>query len=190
MALINYNSSKIPDSLFSNCGNLQTLILGNKVENILENAFSDCYKLNKVFISKSIVEIENGAFKNCSSIATTEYEGSETDLEEVYIGTDNENLINAINYNSPLFAPEDITITNPTITKKETENQWNFTIDVEQPYIGCNVYVAIYDNSGILLNANKVPLELYNNTVISVDKNSNAQYAKIFVWINDMQPDY
>ena len=95
MALINYNSSKIPDSLFSNCGNLQTLILGNKVENILENAFSDCYKLNKVFISKSIVEIENGAFKNCSSIATTEYEGSETDLEEVYIGTDNENLINA-----------------------------------------------------------------------------------------------
>ena len=31
-------------------------------------------------------------------------------------------------------------------------------------------------------------LELYNNTVISVDKNSNAQYAKIFVWINDMQP--
>ena len=188
LALINYNSSKIPDSLFSNCGNLQTLILGNKVENILENAFSDCYKLNKVFISKSIVEIENGAFKNCSSIATTEYEGSETDLEEVYIGTDNENLINAINYNSPLFAPEDITTTNPTITKKETENQWNFTIDVEQPYIGCNVYVAIYDNSGILLNANKVPLELYNNTVISVDKNSNAQYAKIFVWINDMQP--
>ena len=74
------------------------------------------------------------------------------------------------------------------MTKKETENQWNFTIDVEQPYIGCNVYVAIYDNSGILLNANKVPLELYNNTVISVDKNSNAQYAKIFVWINDMQP--
>ena len=50
------------------------------------------------------------------------------------------------------------------------------------------LYVAIYDNSGILLNANKVPLELYNNTVISVDKNSNAQYAKIFVWINDMQP--
>ena len=34
----------------------------------------------------------------------------------------------------------------------------------------------------------KCQLELYNNTVISVDKNSNAQYAKIFVWINDMQP--
>lgn len=160
----------------------------NKVENILENAFSDCYKLNKVFISKSIVEIENGAFKNCSSIATTEYEGSETDLEEVYIGTDNENLINAINYNSPLFAAWRYNELQPDNNKERNRKPNGFTIDVEQPYIGCNVYVAIYDNSGILLNANKVPLELYNNTVISVDKNSNAQYAKIFVWINDMQP--
>lgn len=188
LTLLNYNSSKIPANLFSNCENLKTLILGNKVENILENAFSDCSKLNIVFVPKSIVEIENGAFKNCSSITKTEYEGSETDLEEVYIGTDNGSLINAIHYNSPLFAPEDITITNPTVTNEETENQWNFTIDVEQPYIGCNVCVAIYDNNGILLNANKAPLELFNSTTIAVDKKDSAVYAKIFIWINDMQP--
>lgn len=188
LTLLNYNSSKIPANLFSNCENLKTLILGNKVENILENAFSDCSKLNIVFVPKSIVEIENGAFKNCSSITKTEYEGSETDLEEVYIGTDNGSLINAIHYNSPLFAPEDITITNPTVTNEETENQWNFTIDVEQPYIGCNVYVAIYDNNGILLNANKAPLELFDSTTIAVDKKDSAVYAKIFIWINDMQP--
>lgn len=46
----------------------------------------------------------------------------------------------------------------------------------------------MYDENGILCAINRVPLETTGNTSVSVDKNDNAEKAKIFVFSRTLQP--
>ena len=49
-------------------------------------------------------------------------------------------------------------------------------------------HLAVYDENGILCAINRVPLETTGNTSVSVDKNDNAEKAKIFVFSSTLQP--
>ena len=49
-------------------------------------------------------------------------------------------------------------------------------------------HLAVYDENGILCAINRVPLETTGNTSVSVDKNDNAEKAKIFVFSRTLQP--
>ena len=59
---------------------------------------------------------------------------------------------------------------------------------MENTYEDCYVYAAVYDENGILCAINRVPLETTGNTSVSVDKNDNAEKAKIFVFSRTLQP--
>lgn len=74
------------------------------------------------------------------------------------------------------------------ITKSETDTTYDFDVTPEAAYNNCYVYAAVYDASGILLTANRVPLETSRNTSISVDKKDNAATAKVFIWTDTLQP--
>jgi len=65
------------------------------------------------------------------------------------------------------------------------DTQWQFDyIDHDR-----NIARAIvYDENGILCAINRVPLETTGNTSVSVDKNDNAEKAKIFVFSRTLQP--
>lgn len=138
---------------------------------------------------KSVI-IEKGAFAGCANLTTVEYSGNQSDWNEIYIGTDNENLTNAtINYNNALTPkPTPIPITKATITKTETDITYDFDVATENTYEDCYVYVAVYDENGILCAINRVPLETTGNTSVSVDKNDNAKKAKVFVFSSTLQP--
>ena len=140
---------------------------------------------------KNVTEIEKGAFAGCANLTTVEYSGNQSDWNEIYIGTDNENLTNAtINYNNnaPTPKPTPIPITKATITKTETDTTYDFDVAMENTYEDCYVYAAVYDENGILCTINRVQLETTGNTSVSVDKNDNAEKAKIFVFSSTLQP--
>ena len=189
LEIINYNASKVFPDLFSGC-TVSSVFLGNYVASIEENAFNNCSNLNKIYIPKNVTEIEKGAFAGCANLTTVEYIGNQSDWNEIYIGTDNENLTNAtINYNNALTPkPTPIPITKATITKTETDITYDFDVATENTYEECYVYVAVYDENGILCAINRVPLETTGNTSVSVDKNDNAKKAKVFVFSSTLQP--
>lgn len=69
------NTIAIPDSIqvigqeaFSDCKNLQTILLGSKLQKIGKKAFSNCISLEYISIPKSVQTIENKAFENCSKL--------------------------------------------------------------------------------------------------------------------------
>ena len=72
--------------------------------------------------------------------------------------------------------------------KTETDITYDFDVATENTYEDCYVYVAVYDENGILCAINRVPLETTGNTSVSVDKNDNAKKAKVFVFSSTLQP--
>ncbi|WP_418755896.1 leucine-rich repeat protein [Eubacterium ventriosum] len=187
---ISYNVPKVFSNVFNGC-NVSSVFLGNNVVSIEKNAFNNCSNLNKIHISKNVTEIEKGAFAGCANLTTVEYSGNQSDWNEIYIGTDNENLTNAtINYNNnaPTPKPTPIPITKATIIKTETDTTYDFDVAMENTYEDCYVYAAVYDENGILCAINRVPLETTGNTSVSVDKNDNAKKAKVFVFSSTLQP--
>ena len=50
------------------------------------------------------------------------------------------------------------------------------------------VYAAAYDENGVLVKMNCVPLEMSGNTTISIDKTDKVESAKVFVLSDMLQP--
>lgn len=102
----NYNAKTVFPELFGNGkngynSNIASVTFGDNTESIKDKAFKGCKELRKIFIPESVIEIEDLAFSGCSNLLNIEYGGSQAAWEEMYIGTENENLTNAqINYNS------------------------------------------------------------------------------------------
>lgn len=96
-----FTSSTAPWSKYNE--DIKIVVIKDGVTRISKNAFADCSKIKRVLIDKSVTEIEAAAFKNCSDLSTVEYSRSQSDWEEIYIGTENEPLKNAnFIYNSAL----------------------------------------------------------------------------------------
>ena len=74
------------------------------------------------------------------------------------------------------------------ITKSETSTSYIFTINLKNKYENCYVYASIYDENGVLLSVNRVPLEMAGNATVSVDKSANDALAKVFIWTDTLQP--
>lgn len=122
---INYNAEKVypyifkQDYHFSGNNKMKLVILGDNVSIIDKDAFVGCGKLRKIYISKNVREIEQNAFGSCSDLKVVYFGGSQEEWDEVYVGSDNENLTSAeIIYNS---SPADVVIS--------SEDYLSFQID-------------------------------------------------------------
>ena len=61
--------TKISQSAFYNCSNLETINLPNGLTSIQSDAFRNCTKLNNIVLSDNITEISSAAFYNCKSLS-------------------------------------------------------------------------------------------------------------------------
>ena len=97
------SSGVISDLVFSGCTSLTKVTMLNGVTEIGQTAFSDCINVVNITIPKSLKIIRDYAFKYTENLIDVYYEGSKEEWDKIYIGVDNENLLNtAIYYNYKL----------------------------------------------------------------------------------------
>ncbi len=92
--------SIIESAVFTNCTNLTSITIPNNVSSIGDFAFGNCNSLKSVIISNCLRNIGEYAFFDCSSLTDVYYTGSETQWNNISIGSYNDRLIYAtIHYN-------------------------------------------------------------------------------------------
>ncbi len=176
---------------------------------IVYGSFSGCSSLTSITIPDSVISIDDYTFSGCKSLKEVYFKGTETQWQAIDIGYSNDELKNAtIHYNSagdgsatptpkptatPTLTPIPIV---PTITAEitrntsaETDDKYAFDIAPTAETIpeNCFVYAAVYDENGVLLRIDSVPLETDGTTTVTVDKSDKATTAKVFVWAKTMQ---
>ena len=65
---VTVTGDELPESAFTGCATLETVVLSDSIAAIPEEAFSDCSALKQVDLPASATSIGISAFKNCSSL--------------------------------------------------------------------------------------------------------------------------
>ncbi|MEE1319099.1 MAG: leucine-rich repeat protein, partial [Ruminococcus sp.] len=80
---------------FNSIAPVKSIVLPETIDTINGNIFSTCYDLEKVTIPASITTVETGAFSECSMLTDVYYGGTQEQWNEIMIGVNNDNLLNA-----------------------------------------------------------------------------------------------
>ena len=99
----NLTSITIPSSVtsigggaFSGCSSLTSVTFEeNSQLTSIGSSFSFCHSLTSITIPSSVTSIGNYAFWNCSSLTDVYFDGTESEWNEISIGSNNEYLTNA-----------------------------------------------------------------------------------------------
>ena len=74
--------TRISENAFSNCKNLETVIIPDTVVSIGQDAFENCVSLTSVVIPNGITSIDSRMFENCSSLTGVTLPDSVTEICE------------------------------------------------------------------------------------------------------------
>lgn len=168
---------------FGNCSNLENITISDSVKYIYDYAFKNCDNITRVTIPISITSIDKNIFYECNNLKDVYYNGTEEQWNKISISSENDELNSAT-----IHYKRDIPLTTATITKTETSEGYTFYVEPEQTYKTCYVYAAAYDENGVLVKMNCVPLEMSGSTTISIDKTDKVKSAKVFVLSDMLQP--
>ena len=93
--------------VFSDCKNLVNITIPNSVTNIGIGAFWQCANLASITITNSVTSIGNYAFYDCKNLKDIYYYGTQSEWNNISVGSNNEYFINAtIHFSSaPTPAP-------------------------------------------------------------------------------------
>ena len=92
--------TKIGENAFFDCTGLANVTIGNGVTKIGNAGFVYCESLTSVTIGDGLTTVNDYAFYGCSSLTNVYYTGSESDWNNISIGTFNDPLLSAkITYN-------------------------------------------------------------------------------------------
>lgn len=180
------SSISIPGSViafggFFQCTGLKSATISEGVTTIrgddaVNTAFSYCKNLESVFIPKSVTVIGEYAFYSCGNLKDVYYVGTESEWNEIKIGSSNSNLLNAnIHYN---------TTTPPDFTDKATVN-----INIPKPIGSAIIDVgvkAILQNLG----GNVAELPIDKDGSIDISEIPDGSYTFTFSADNCAPRDY
>ena len=106
---------------FSYCSSLTSVTIPNSVTSIGALAFSGCSSLTAVTIPNSVTSIDDFAFDDCSSLKNVYYTGTQSQWNDITIGSYNTPLTSAaIHYNSP--SPTTTSLTGTLNSNMTTSN--------------------------------------------------------------------
>ena len=99
---MNMSSITIPDSVtgigemaFRYCGRLNSITIPDSVASIGPWAFSSCDCLSSITIPDSVTSIGGSAFSGCHCLSSVEFDGTESQWNDIEIGVYNEPLLKA-----------------------------------------------------------------------------------------------
>lgn len=111
--------------VFSDCKNLVNITIPNSVTNIGVGAFWQCVNLASITITNSVTSIGNYAFYDCKNLKDIYYYGTQSEWNNISVGSNNEYFINAtIHFSSaptPTPAPAPTPTPSPAPTPAPTQ---------------------------------------------------------------------
>lgn len=181
--------TSIGGSAFEDCVGLTSVTISDGITSIGDETFGSCEGLTSVIIPGSVTSIGKKAFRWCYDLTDVYYTGTRTQWKSIFIDEENDALINATIHCSGI-EPTPIPMTTAEIarTDAETDTAYTFEVTPETSYENCFVYAAVYDENGVLLGLNRVPLETADKTTVSVNKADNGALAKVLLWADTLQP--
>ena len=90
--------TNLGDKQFDRCSSLVSVTIGSGISRIEYYTFAGCSSLVSVVISNSVTRIDEQVFYYCDALAYIYYEGSKNEWNNVTIGYDNNDLLNATRY--------------------------------------------------------------------------------------------
>lgn len=112
--------------VFSDCKNLVNITIPNSVTNIGVGAFWQCANLASITITNSVTSIGNYAFYDCKNLKDIYYYGTQSEWNNISVGSNNEYFINAtIHFSSaptPTPAPAPTPTPSPAPTPAPTQS--------------------------------------------------------------------
>ena len=87
--------TSIGEETFWGCSGLTSIVIPDSVTSIGDYTFTYCESLTSIVIPDSVTTIGESAFWGCSSLETVYYRGSEAEWNEIEIGWENDDLLNA-----------------------------------------------------------------------------------------------
>ena len=95
----------IGKSAFFSCSALTEVVIPEKVITIEEGAFEYCSKLKTLSLPQSVKTIQINAFASCRALEEVYYGGSQEDWDAMFVGNNNEPLLNAKRYVGGVLQP-------------------------------------------------------------------------------------
>ena len=106
--------------VFSDCKNLVNITIPNSVTNIGIGAFWQCANLASITITNSVTSIGNYAFYDCKNLKDIYYYGTQSEWNNISVGSNNEYFINATIHFSSAPTPTPTPAPTPTPTPAPT----------------------------------------------------------------------
>jgi len=173
--MYDYSSTAIIPWYFARA-NITEAVIGEGITHIGDRSFYNCISLKKIVIPESVTSIGTYAFKNCEELTIYGIPGS---YAETYA---NENGIPFVEY-VKLEKLNKI-----TVDMTESTQNWYFDVSVDKIKYAANVYVAIYDENNRMISVSADSLSTDDLTTILIPKNSDATYAKAYIFKTDVSP--
>ncbi len=170
------NITQIGNYAFYDCDKLVTINISNGLTTIPTGMFSSCESLDSITFSTNITRIDVGAFKNCNGISVVFYDGTESQYNNIVIGSQNGNLPDITPINPSQTTTERVIFIAPTINYtigkgfSDTNLQYNSTLKQ------WDIHKAI----DLLTAGNEPVYAVADGTVNSINENySNGTYFSI-----------
>lgn len=165
-------SATIPDSVtiigdyvFYRCTGLTSITIPDSVTSIGKGAFYGCTGLTSVTISEGVTSIGNAAFEDCRSLQTVYYGGTQSQWNNISIGSENYYLTRA----TMIVGSDGTTRTYTFVTNcDETIPSQTVTYLASLPTISRTGYTFVgwYDNSSLTGSPVTAPYASKDNTTL------------------------
>ncbi len=153
--------------VFEHQDTLYEVYIPKNVQLIQQNAFIMSFGIQTVYILNKNIIIENNAFMDCSQICVVNFAGSETEWNNLVIGSGNEYLLNAqINYNYGHEHDYQAEVVEPTC---ETDGYTRYTCECGDYFDSDYIYATGHNKvdgycsvCGILVPSEGLEFTLFN----------------------------
>ena len=155
----------IPAYTFRNCTGLTSVTIPDGVTSIGGRAFYNCTGLTSITIPDSVTSIESDAFEDCRSLQTVYYGGTQSQWNNISIGSNNSYLTSA----TRIVGSDGTTRTYTFVTNcDETIPSQTVTYLASLPTISRTGYTFVgwYDNSSLTGSPVTAPYASKDNTTL------------------------
>lgn len=179
----------IDQRTFQSCNKLTSVVISDGVTEIGLYAFKECASLKRITIPKSVTYFGLDAFRGCYNVSDVYYSGTKEEWENIEIrkvyGSEWVYFVNALIHYSD---GEGYQTVSTVIYKDETDTEYSFEFEAFATLKNCYAYAVSYDEYGVMINVNCVPIAESRYANISLGKSPDDAVVKVFVFSDTLRP--